>query len=709
MGRFASRSSTVESGQYRAQDHPVETATRQGAHFPHIDGLRAVAVVAVIIFHLNHRFLPGGFVGVDVFFVISGFVVTHALSRSTRHRPLRALSDFSTRRLIRIVPPLGLMLAVTCVTTALFVPSVWLSDLIEHTALYAFFGLSNLKLGAAADTYFAPASDFNPFTHTWSLGVEEQFYLVLPLLMLVVFRLARFASTSTPRRWPMLLLAGPMMGSLAYQRYLQHAYPLTAFYSIGSRFWEMASGALLALVFLFSERLETPRSQIVCRGARIVGAAVLAFAVAFGTEDGFPYPGALLPVVATILLIIGSSWHPRNDRSILTHPVSVWLGQRSYSLYLWHWPVFVLFRWTIGFASPLNQVGALLLSFALAETSFQTAERLSRTHRSRRSTKNWKVALPIITLTILLASISTNLRTTADQFGLSTVSRHPEHWIASEQMMGMENQRHCNVEVDRPRWAIVLRPDSCTPDANLQDRQVFVIGDSHANSYRMALDQLAAETGVTVYITSYSGCSYVGLVRTMASEPCVKQHEAFRSNILKQSKPGDLVFLASLRVPRLTSPWEHQNEQATIAHMNNLRDTTAQQSTLREADPWLRPFTDAGVTVLFDRPMPVFRAPAMRCSDWFNRSNEICQPGLSIDRSFVETYRQPINSMIDQLESQNPLIESWDPLPALCPTTTCHSVQAGHPIITDGDHLGPLGNQIIYPDLRAAIIKQLTP
>ncbi len=697
----------MESGRYRMRVAPGG-AIHSSTHFPHIDGLRAIAVLAVVLFHIDAGLLPGGFVGVDLFFVISGFVVTHALSRSAQQRSLRAWGEFSTRRLVRIVPPLGLMLTVTCAATALFVPSVWLGDLIDQTALSAFFGLSNVKLSAANDTYFAATSAFNPFTHTWSLGVEEQFYLVLPLLMLLVFRLSRFGSKSPTRRWPVFLLVVPTVASLFFQRHTQHTQPLTAFYSIGSRFWEMAAGALLALAFVFSNRIETARSKLVSRYARMTGGALLAFAVGFSSENGFPYPGSVPPVLATLLLIIGTSWHPRNQRSPLTHPLAVWLGQRSYSLYLWHWPVFVLCRWTIGFASPVKQISAVLISFAFAEISFQTAERVSRIHRAKRPSKNWKVALPIVTMTIVLASLSTNLRTNADRFGLSTVSRHPEQWIASEHMIGHEQLRRCTIETDRLDWATVLRPRSCSSGASFQGRQVFVIGDSHANSYRLALDQIAAEAGVTVYITSYSGCSYVSLLRTMASEPCVKLHQKFRSLILQQGKRGDVVFLASLRVPRLTDPWEHHSERDAINQMAKLRDETTQQSLLRDAQPWLRPFTDKGLVVVFDRPLPLFRAPAMRCSDWFNRSNEICRPGLSMDRKYLDEYRQPIMTMIDQLEEANPHITSWDPLPSLCPTISCDSIQNGRPIITDGDHLAPLGNTLIYPALKAAIIGQLS-
>jgi peptidoglycan/LPS O-acetylase OafA/YrhL len=154
-------------------------------HAAFIDGLRAVAVLSVIIYHLNPTLLPGGFVGVDIFFVISGFVVSYSISEFAPLGTWRSLTRFYARRFARIMPALLVCLLITLLLSALFIPDAYLSHANYETGLRAFVGLSNVKLAQISGDYFSPISSFNPFTHTWSLGVEEQFYLFFPILFLV--------------------------------------------------------------------------------------------------------------------------------------------------------------------------------------------------------------------------------------------------------------------------------------------------------------------------------------------------------------------------------------------------------------------------------------------------------------------------------------------------------------------------------------------
>ena len=151
------------------------------AYIAGIDGLRAIAVLAVIVFHLGYlNVLPGGFVGVDMFFVISGYVISQSLSERSSDGLGACLADFYRRRCVRILPAMLCVLLVSFVLSALFMPQFWLSDHFNRTGLAAFAGLSNVVLAQHTQTYFPPGSDLNPFLHTWSLGVEEQFYLVFP-------------------------------------------------------------------------------------------------------------------------------------------------------------------------------------------------------------------------------------------------------------------------------------------------------------------------------------------------------------------------------------------------------------------------------------------------------------------------------------------------------------------------------------------------
>lgn len=160
-----------------------------------IDGIRAIAVLAVLIFHLDINILPGGFTGVDIFFVISGYVVSASLLRNYNIDFKEFALEFYKRRIIRIFPSLIVCLIVSSIVTVLFIPASWLSYTTNKTAIAAFLGLSNFALILFNDGYFSPRTDFNPFTHTWSLGVEEQFYLIFPLLFYIHIKYKNYTST----------------------------------------------------------------------------------------------------------------------------------------------------------------------------------------------------------------------------------------------------------------------------------------------------------------------------------------------------------------------------------------------------------------------------------------------------------------------------------------------------------------------------------
>jgi peptidoglycan/LPS O-acetylase OafA/YrhL len=165
-------------------------------YFPFIDGLRAIAIAAVLAYHLDPRWLPGGFAGVDMFFVISGFVVSASVAGFETGSARAFAARFYARRVRRILPALLFCLLCTALLCVLFVPPAWLNEGSARTGLFAMFGLANFELAGSGNDYFSPRVDFNPYTHTWSLGVEEQFYLLFPLLFLIWLRGARRVSAA---------------------------------------------------------------------------------------------------------------------------------------------------------------------------------------------------------------------------------------------------------------------------------------------------------------------------------------------------------------------------------------------------------------------------------------------------------------------------------------------------------------------------------
>src|ERR1044071_7873954 len=199
-------------------------------YVPQIDALRAVAVIAVLLFHLDHRFLPVGCSGVDVFFVVSGYVISRSMVELDATQWWRFVGEFYSRRALRILPALLVCLCVSFTLTTIFIPKAWLSTTIYDTARYSFWGFGNVALLNSGDDYFAPRIEFNAFAHMWSLGVEEQFYLLFPWVFLVWIVLR--ARGGHQRNLGAFLLGALLLASLVYCAYATRRYPAHAYHGL---------------------------------------------------------------------------------------------------------------------------------------------------------------------------------------------------------------------------------------------------------------------------------------------------------------------------------------------------------------------------------------------------------------------------------------------------------------------------------------------
>src|ERR1700754_333728 len=318
----------------------MTTYPRRKTYWPHVDGLRAIAVLSVVLYHINPQMLPGGFVGVDVFFVVSGFVVTMSSLSRGGSSAFDFFTEFLARRCRRILPALIVCLLVTSLASALWIPASWLSDSIPRTGRLAFFGLGNFALARGASDYFSPLAAFNPFTHTWSLAVEEQFYFLAPLLIWSWIRGGRW-------RWAavaVLVLTG--MTSYVHAWRSTSSDSTSAYYLLSTRFWEIGSG--VALAWTVSTRPDSgpqrASHETLQRWGSLFALMLLMTSLIASRPETFPGRGAWMPVAATMLLLgsfhcaAASLWTTR----VLGFKPLVRLGQLSYSLYLWHWPVIVI-------------------------------------------------------------------------------------------------------------------------------------------------------------------------------------------------------------------------------------------------------------------------------------------------------------------------------------------------------------------------------
>lgn len=509
-----------------------------------IQGLRTLAVLAVVVYHLWPGKLTGGFVGVDVFFVISGFLITGHLWREASTKGKVSLSWFYSRRALRLLPAAMLVLILTGIGTLLVAPVPQWASIFRQLVASALY-VENWFLAGDAVDYLAQNDAPRPVQHYWSLSVEEQFYIFWPLLIVLTLwffgRRVRRNTAARRKVAVVLVLATVMVLSLAYSVYYTAADPKQAYFVTPTRVWEFCVGALCALLWRQSEDLFRIRQLASWAGLFAIGAS----AVAYSSAVPFPGIAASLPVFGTALVLIGPS--PAGPAFVswwLSLRPMVFVGDISYAVYLWHWPLIVLFPQFIG--NPLgfrSKVAILLLTFFLVWLSthfFEAPIRLNARFRSRR----WPafaiaaggtaavIALSLVAGGLVQAQVSA-AQAAYDQSRAepcrgadvldptkkcgSVTGRGP---IMSATLAAADRSNpdytRCDQVLDRSE---VLECEW----KSQSDVTVALVGDSHATQWMGAMVDLAKQNKWNVKTYLKSSCPFSDEIRILPGETAVRQ------------------------------------------------------------------------------------------------------------------------------------------------------------------------------------------
>ena len=441
-----------------------------------IDGLRAVAVLAVVGYHAFPKSFPNGFIGVDVFFVISGFLISRNIGTALAAGRF-SFADFYGRRIRRLFPALLLVLAAGYAAGWAFFFTRDFEQLGKHTAAGAGF-VSNFAFNAEAG-YFNDAPQLKPLLHLWSLGIEEQFYIVWPAVLWVAWRMTQ--------RWaPALIVTGA--ASFLFCIAISGRTETAGFYLPITRVWEFAAGAWLGLMGTPQWRgSDWQREAAVTLGLSAIAATILL------RIDLTPFPGwwAAVPVVGAALIIAGGP-ETRLSRLVLTNPIATWIGLISYPLYLWHWPL-LSFTWIFENA-PLSRglrVTLVTASVVLAWLTFQFVERPIRRRRSPRH------AVVLLASMIVVAAIG---YATYVSGGVPSraVARAAQPYVSSAQVFKFDCFETESVGV-ADSWPCHLNPSGSKARA-------MVVGDSHALALMPAFEQVARNRGEDVVAATAGGC-----------------------------------------------------------------------------------------------------------------------------------------------------------------------------------------------------------
>ncbi len=433
---------------------------------PEIDGLRAVAVLSVIFYHVGLG-CSGGYVGVDIFFVISGFLITSILLAEAQRKQTISLQRFWVRRIKRLLP------ALTAVTASIWLVGIfWLlpADFLEmsRSLLWQTCLVANVYFWRTTG-YFASAAERKPMLHTWSLSVEEQFYLLLPLLVLLLWRRPKIL-----RAVVLLAFAGSfLVSAFAYMR-----MPSACFYLLPTRAWELLLGSCLALFPALEPRRASLREATSWLGCLMLAAPIFCYT----SSTPFPGPSAVAPCVGALLFIAGNAQGMTRCGRLLSWQPCRYVGLMSYSLYLWHWPVISYVNYarleSLGVAARLT---ALLLILVLGWVSYEVVEKRFR-NSLWLDRQAFKVALAVFLATVGLDSLARYTQGFPKRFSTSFLQ-------AVDITKHSRFNRDLSLQDARAKNFATFGLSQAPP-------ALFVWGDSHAMAVLPGLDEICRSKGI---------------------------------------------------------------------------------------------------------------------------------------------------------------------------------------------------------------------
>jgi peptidoglycan/LPS O-acetylase OafA/YrhL len=467
---------------------------------PDIDGLRAVAVLSVVIFHIWHDALPGGFIGVDIFFVISGYLISLQLYREIG-RGSFSLTDFYLRRIKRIVPVMLLVCAVT-VVLAQFIMTPSDSKDTAWSAVWAIFSSANIYFWLFQDTsYFAQSSDELPLLHLWSLGVEEQFYIIWPLVLLLFFK-----TLST--RWLIPFGIILIIGSVLLAEFTFSTSPMFSYYMLFTRGGELLVGGVVAAIalnyptFILSGRAVFAVSVAACIG--------LLYSIIFiSKNDTFPGLIVLVPTISAALLIWVGGMRKTFIQKCLSLKCVVFVGLISYSLYLWHWPVLAVYRYGNFAITPLSGIILLVVILAISWLSYRFFE-----VPFRYSTDGFRsVFFRLYALPSTLLVVFCLLVVKTYGYGIRYLDKSFVNHVNSYEASVRPAYSYSYVCLSFKLNKVNFEPGNCIAGnvdkgilESFSEPKVLLWGDSNAAHYVGALGSIADEAGFTFKNISISAC-----------------------------------------------------------------------------------------------------------------------------------------------------------------------------------------------------------
>ncbi len=656
-----------------------------------IDGLRAIAVIAIVAFHAFPSLIPGGFVGVDIFFVISGFLIT-SLILQKQHNKIFSLTEFYASRIRRIFPALILVMSASLAFGWIALLADEYKMLGKHIAASAVF-IPNFIFWSESG-YFDYAAATKPLLHLWSLGIEEQFYLLWPLLAGLCFRY----------KINLVKVSGVIfLTSLLINLLMIEVAASATFFSPLSRIWELLAGCLLAL-FMQSKTsvFETTQHKFLehnymNHGLTTLGLLLILCSLFLFDQD-FAFPGgwALIPVTGSVLIILAGEKAWLNS-SVLSNKIVVGVGLISFPLYLWHWPLLSFARIISGTTPdwPL-QLALVISSFVLA---FLSTHFLERPIRFGRKTKT-KVTLLVIAMFIM------------GGVGLATFLKSGfEGRISNQEVKAQLADLNFDIPDSTGWYCNDLQFDSPRCHSTGPNPSVVVIGDSHALTIYSGLRNLFKAKGQDIGLYGASdGCP--PLLNVVIQDQggdfrnCLKKGTQAIQRIIADPSIREVILTS--RGPMYTTGLGYGDIESTqfgnwVLHFEGVKQGESDNSTVFSMGltKTLDALLAAGKKVTFLHDVPELGFDIRRCFSFRPlsiSSNEA--HGCSLSRTDFEKRTSAFKTMVDKILAQRPEVKVIDLAKALCDEKRCYGSKDGVLFYIDDDHLSHRGSAYVVNKLR---------
>lgn len=646
---------------------------------PELDGLRAVAILAVVLYHAHVPGFSGGFVGVDIFFVLSGYLVTLLLYQEVTSTGTIALKRFFERRIRRLVPALVLVVCATLLLGAIFLTPIGGEQQgLARSALASIAMFSNVHFSQSAGGYFDGPAELQPLLHTWSLSVEAQFYLIWPLLIVGVSRFSHFQKQSLERL--LILTVVILLGvSLTSSIWLTESQPQAAFFHMPNRVWEFATGALI----VFWRRVARLGHQQANFATALGLGGILFSVVTYSGTAGFPGYLALLPALATSLFIFASRADTGIGKWLAIKPL-VSLGGLSYSWYLWHWPLLAIAR--VHSLNSLSVGMALLLcvlSLGLAVLTYRLVENPIRKKRyplMSTQGKTFRVGC-LMGLTAICLSLSLGMwaKYLWPQSGANTTMQNA--------ILNVQKVKIPECTQPSPYKGELIDVQNCI-FPKLKDSPAFMVwGDSHAGHLVPMTAEFSKTADMPMIIRYMPQCPPIQNFATAfhltkeQSTGCVRYNRDILEEIKQHSSNGLSGVVLSAR-------WHLYLKDIALHGMTK-------QAIFQQFETGLRQTVSAlealHLNIVLVSPIPIMPFDAPACLARRNISE------CSTERETAIENREKIIAVFDSIARDFDAVKIIDPLEQFCETDYCSPLQGDTVLYSDNSHLTVKGSLRMMP------------